>query len=168
MSRIPPIAFEAPNNGDRPHRVEAYEPDMAAIIDGEPEEELDGMAADLAVAGAVMNEILQFVIGERSVEIHFPSCFRRFVSMIWVLRPEMLHEASLSQLAPQLSVTRQALSKAARKFSDRHGGLRNRLMRSEETRRKCSAAQRANHWRRRIKPKGDHSGQAIKRPTRAS
>jgi hypothetical protein len=160
------IYFEAPNNSnDRPHRVAVYEPDMAAIIDGEPEEEeLDGMAADLAVAGAVLNDILQFVIGERSVEIHFPSCFRRFVAVIWVLRPEMLHEASLSQLAPQLSVTRQALSKAARKFSDRHGGLRNRLMRSEETRRKCSVAQRTNHWRRRI----DHSGKAVQTPTRAS
>jgi hypothetical protein len=157
MRRTPPIAFEASNNGgDRPHRVESYEPDMAKICDGEPEEEeeLDDMAADLAVAGAVLHEILQYVIGDRS-EIHFPSCFRRFVSVIWVLRPEMLHEASLSQLAPQLSVTRQALSKAARKFSDRHGGLRNRLMRSEETRRKCSAAQRANHWRRRRKPEGE-------------
>jgi hypothetical protein len=165
------IYFEAPNNGDeRPHRVESYEPDMAAHCDGEPEEKLDDMAADLAVAGAVMNEILQYVIGERSKEIHFPSCFRRFVSVIWVLRPEMLHEASLSQLAPQLSVTRQALSKAARRFADRHGGLRNRLMRSEETRRKCSAAQRANHWRRRkrIKPEGDDSGQAVQTPPRAS
>jgi len=167
MARIPPIAFEAPNNSnDRPHRVEVYEPDMAAIIDGPEEEEVDDMAADLAVAGAVLNEILAYVLGDRS-EIHFPSCFRRFVSVIWVLRPEMLHEASLSQLAPQLSVTRQALSKAARKFSDRHG-LRNRLMRSEETRRRCSEAQRADHWRRRRKPEGDHSGQAIKRPTRAS
>jgi hypothetical protein len=139
---------------------------MAAIIDGPEEEELDDMAADLAAAGAVLNEILQYVIGERTVEIHFPSCFRRFVSVIWVLRPEMLHEASLSQLAPQLSVTRQALSKAARKFSDRHG-LRNRLMRSEETRRKCSVAQRTNHWRRR-KSEGKDSGKAVQTPTRAS
>jgi len=141
---------------------------MAAHCDGEPEEEEpDDMATDIAVAGAVMNEILQYVIGERTKEIHFPSCFRRFVSVLWILRPEMLHEASLAQLAPQLSVTRQALSKAARKFSDRHGGLRNRLMRSEETRRKCSAAQRANHWRRR-KPEGKDTGQASGRPPRAS
>ena len=168
MARIPPIAFEAPNNSDdRPHRVEAYEPDMAAHCDGEPEEEkLDDMAADLAVAGAVLNEILQYVIGDRS-EIHFPSCFRRFVSVIWVLRPEMLHEASLSQLAPQLSVTRQALSKAARRFADRHG-LRNRMMKSEEARRSFSRAQKANHWRKRIKPEGKDSGKAVRTPTRAS
>ena len=124
------------------------------------------MAADLAVAGAVLNDILAFVIGERTVEIHFPSCFRRFVSVIWVLRPEMLHEASLAQLAPQLSVTRAALSKAARKFADRHG-LRNRMMKSEEARRSFSRAQRANHWRRR-KPEGKDSGQAIRKATRPS
>jgi hypothetical protein len=144
---------------------------MAAIIDGPEEEELDDMTADLAVAGAVLNEILQYVIGERSVEIHFPSCFRRFVSVVWVLRPEMLHEASLSQLAPQLSVTRQALSKAARRFADRHG-LRNRMMKSEEARRSFSRAQRANHWRKRIKPEGEDTegkdtGQASGRPPRA-
>jgi len=169
MRRTPPIAFEASNNGgDRPHRVECYEPDFAAHIDGEPEEEeaLDDMTADLAVAGAVMNEILAFIIGERTSALNLASAMRRLVCVVWVLRPEFVNQASLAQLAPQLSVTRAALSKAARRFADKHH-LRNRLMKSEEARRSFSQAQKANHWRRR-KSEGKDSGQAIRRAARSS
>lgn len=128
------------------------------------------MAADLAVAAAVLNDILAYVTGtagDRTVELNLASAFRRFVSVVWVLRPEFVHEASLSHLAPQLACTKAALSKAARRFADRHG-LRNRMMKSEEARQSFSRAQKADHWRRRRKPEGKDSGQAIKTPTRPS
>lgn len=154
MRRIP--AFEYAD--DRPRRVLVEEPDMAAYCDRESEGEEAEDGTDIAVAGAVLNEILEYVIG-RAVTLDLASSFRRFVAVVWLLRPEFLHEASLAQLAPQLSVTRAALSKAARRFSTRTG-LRSRLQRSEETRRKCAAAQRANHWRRRKRKRLNEVGTA--------
>jgi len=166
MRRTPPIAFEASNNGDdRPHRVEAFEPDMAAHCDGvEAEEPVEN--TDLAIASAVLNDILVYVIGERTVHLDLASAFRRFTALIWILRPEFVHHQSLAQLACELGVTRQALSKAALKFSDRHR-LRNRMQKSFEAREEYSRAQRENHWRRRGKPEGKDSGQASGRPTPA-
>jgi hypothetical protein len=58
------------------------------------------------------------------------------------------------QLAPQLGVTRAALSAMIRKFGDQYG-IRNALQKNESARTIYSEAQKRDHWRRRPKKKAD-------------
>lgn len=127
-----------------------YEPDFAAEIDGDHETE-----NDLAACGEVMRGVFALVFAQReniSAPVKLDLAFRRFVCLTWLLRPELLGNVSLAELAPQLHVTRAALSKTVRNFGDSLG-IRNALMKRESARHIYAEAQKRDHWRNRAKKK---------------
>ena len=66
----------------------------------------------------------------------------RALAAVYVLRPDLLGGATMETLGMRCGgVTRQAFSKHARAIRDSHGGIRNRTMKSEETRLKCKITQ---------------------------
>ena len=138
--------------GDRGERAPepTYEPDFAAEIDGDHEEE-----SDLAACGEVMRGVFGLVFAQREgsgTPVKLDLAFRRFVCLVWLLRPELLGNVSLMELAPHLHVTRAALSKMVRNFGDAYG-IRNTLMKRESARQIYAEAQRRDHWRNRVKKK---------------
>lgn len=127
-----------------------YVPDLAAEIDGDVETE-----SDLAACGEVMRGVFAMVFAQRSgttAPVKLDLAFRRFVCLAWLLRPELLGNISLMELAPHLSVTRAALSKMIRNFGDAYG-IRNTLQKREGARQIYAEAQRRDHWRNRAKKK---------------
>ena len=143
-----------------------YEPDFAAEIDGDHETE-----SDLAACGEVMRGVFALVFAQReniNVPVKLDLAFRRFVCLTWLLRPELLGNVSLAELAPQLHVTRAALSKTVRNFGDSLG-IRNALMKREGARAIYAEAQKRDHWRNRKKKTpaapcettGDHAEHSI-------
>ena len=134
--------------GDR-QAEPTYTPDMAAIIDGEDQ----GTHDDLALCGEILRGVFAHVFAQRDGStgpVKLDLAFRRFVCIVWLLRPELLGHVSLMQLAPHLGVTRASLSKTVRDFGDTFG-LRNALMKRESAREIYSAAQKRDHWRNRAK-----------------
>ena len=128
-----------------------YTPDLAAMIDGDADDTRD----DLAVCGAILHGVFDHVFAQRegvSAPVKLDLAFRRFVCIVWLLRPELLGNISLAQLAPHLGVTRAALSKMVRNFGDAWG-LRNALMKRESARLIYADAQKRDHWRNRGKKK---------------
>jgi hypothetical protein len=128
-----------------------YEPDFAALVDGEPEEE----QTDFAAAGEIMRGVFDYVFDVPKDETGAPRLdlsFRKFVCVGWLLRPQQLGNISLAQLAPHLGVCRATLSKAIRKFGDVYG-IRNVLQKNESAREIYSEAQKRDHWRNRAKKK---------------
>jgi hypothetical protein len=125
----------------------AYQPDIAGEIDRDTQEP----ESDFTVAAEIMREILEFTFSYRgdTTKPNLQSVFRRYVAVAWTLRPDLLAGASLSELSVELACTRALLSKIARTFGDRWGGLRNRLMKTEGARRVYSEAQLKDHWRHR-------------------
>ena len=124
-------------------------PDMAAIIDGDTEDE----ESDLAACGEVMRSVFAYVFDVPKAKDGGPRldiAFRRFTSVVWLLRPELLGNISQAQIAPHLGVCRATLSKAIRLFGDAHG-IRNALQKRESAREIYSAAQKRDHWRNREK-----------------
>lgn len=66
----------------------------------------------------------------------------RALAAVYVLRPDLLGGATMEALGMRCGgVTRQAFSKHARAIRDAHGGIRNRSMKSEETRLRCKITQ---------------------------
>ena len=66
----------------------------------------------------------------------------RAIAAVYVLRPDLLGGATMETLGMRCGgVTRQAFCKHARAIRDAHGGIRNRSMKSEETRLKCKITQ---------------------------
>lgn len=129
----------------------AFEPDIAALIDGEVEAE----QTDFTAAGEIMRAVFDYVFDVPKDASGLPRldlAFRRFVEVGWLLRPEQLGNISLMQLAPHLGVCRATLSKAIRKFGDAHG-IRNVLQKNESARAAYSHAQLKDHWRNRAKTK---------------
>lgn len=129
----------------------SYVPDMA-LLDGD---DLAGVSDDLAACGEVMRGIFALVFAQRentNVPVKLDLAFRRFVCLTWLLRPELLGNVSLAELAPQLHVTRAALSKTVRNFGDSLG-IRNALMKREGARAIYAEAQKRDHWRNRPKKK---------------
>lgn len=132
-----------------------YEMDLAAHVDGEPvAEPVEPAPADFAAAGEVMRQVLVYCFDVALDKKHggprLDMAFRRFVGVVWLLRPELLSYVSLMQLSPRLGVTRAALSKMIRNFGDRWG-IRNPLQKNEGSRGIYSAAQKRDHWRNRKK-----------------
>lgn len=128
-----------------------YEPDFAALLDGEPEVD----QTDFAAAGEIMRAVFDYVFDVPKDESGAPRldlAFRKFVCVGWLLRPQQLGNISLSQLAPHLGVCRATLSKAIRKFGDTYG-LRNVLQKNESAREIYSQAQLKDHWRNRANKK---------------
>jgi hypothetical protein len=127
-------------------REASFTPDMAALIDGSDEDEQE---TDFSAAAHVMEEIFRFVFSYRGdkPQPNLQVAFRRFVSVAWLLRPELLAGASLAELSIELSCTRALLSKLVRDFGDRWGGLRNRAMKTETAREVYRNAQLRDHWR---------------------
>jgi hypothetical protein len=128
----------------------SYEPDMAALLDGDDQADTSD---DLAACGEVMRGVFALVFAQReniNVPVKLDLAFRRFVCLTWLLRPELLGNVSLAELAPQLHVTRAALSKTVRNFGDSLG-IRNALMKREGARAIYRDAQLKDHWRTRPK-----------------
>jgi hypothetical protein len=143
---------------DNRERVPSHTPDMAALIDGEDEADARD---DLAACGEVMRGVFAFVFAQRDdakTPVKLDLAFRRFVCLVWLLRPELLGNISLSQLAPHMSVTRAALSKMVRSFGDALG-IRNALMKRESARAIYSQTQLRDHWRHREKKAPVAAGQ---------
>jgi hypothetical protein len=137
--------------GDERTPEPTYTPDLAREIDGESDEQVTG----LSVAADGLREILTLVFAKRKgsdAPVKLDLVFRRFICLVWVVRPELLDCASLSELSTHLHVTRAALSKMVRNYSDAFG-IRNPLMKTESARDSYSAAQKRDHWRRRPKEK---------------
>lgn len=66
----------------------------------------------------------------------------RAMMAVYIIRPDLLGGATLEELGARLGgSTRQNLSKHARAIRDAHKGIKNRSMKSEETRRKCRQTQ---------------------------
>jgi hypothetical protein len=132
-----------------------YELDFAAQVDGEtPPDPMDPAPADFATAGEVMRQVLVYCFDVPRDKKHggprLDMAFRRFVGVVWLLRPELLNYVSLMQLSPRLGVTRAALSKMIRNFGDAFG-IRNVLQKAEGARQAYSTAQKRDHWRNRAK-----------------
>lgn len=66
----------------------------------------------------------------------------RTLAAIYVLRPDLLDGQPLEVLGEGSGITRQALSKLVSQFRDCFGGVRNRTMKSDETRARCRSAKR--------------------------
>lgn len=66
----------------------------------------------------------------------------RALAVIYVLRPDLLDGQPLEVLGADSGITRQALSKLVSQFRDCFGGVRNRTMKSDETRARCRSAKR--------------------------
>jgi hypothetical protein len=66
----------------------------------------------------------------------------RALAALYVLRPDLLDGVALEELGSACGITRQALSKLVSDFRDCFGGVRNRTMKSDETRARCRAARR--------------------------
>ena len=134
-----------------------YELDFAAHVDGEPEAgPVEPAPADFAAAGEVMRQVLVYCFDVARDKKHggprLDMAFRRFVGVVWLLRPELLSYVSLMQLSPRLGVTRAALSKMIRNFGDAFG-IRNVLQKNEGAREIYSEVQKRDHWRNRAKKK---------------
>ena len=130
----------------------SYVPDMAALLDGEGEA---GTHNDLAACAEVMRGVFALVFAQRegtNAPVKLDLAFRRFVCLTWLLRPELLGNISLAQLAPHLHVTRAALSKMIRNYGDAFG-IRNTLQKRESAREIYREAQKRDHWRHRGKEK---------------
>jgi hypothetical protein len=68
---------------------------------------------------------------------------RRAIAAVYVLRPDLLGGATLHDLGIRFGgCTRQNLSKHARAIRDAHRGIKNRAMKSEETRKRCQQTHR--------------------------
>ena len=128
-----------------------YTPDLASEIDGDGDEQ----ETDFYIAAELLREILTFAFAYRGdkPQPDLRVAFMRFTCIVWLTRPELLHNISLAELGPQLGYTRANLSKLIRDFGDRLGGLRNRLQKTEGARRIYSEAQKRDHWRKRPKKK---------------
>ena len=135
--------------GSGDHQIEEiHTPDMAAIIDGEEE---DADASEITLAGEIMRGILSYVFADRKDSNGQPRldvAFRRFVCVTWLLRPELLGNITLTELAPELGVTKAALSAMIRRFGDTYG-IRNAFQKLEGAREAYSQAQKRDHWRHR-------------------
>src|SRR2546425_4056218 len=119
--------------GERDRTIEPiYTPDMAAIIDGDREEQTN----DLAACGEVMRSVFAYTFDVPKAKDGGPRldvAFRKFCCVVWLLRPEYLGGISQKQLGPKLGVCRATLSKAIRLFGDAHG-IRNALQKRESAR----------------------------------
>ncbi len=126
-----------------------YEPDFAAHADGEHEPEPTGFGAAAEIMRAVFVycfDVPRDTDGGPRLDL----AHRKFIEVVWLLRPELLNHISLMQLAAKLGVCRATLSKAIRKFGDDYG-IRNVLQKSESARQAYSQAQLRDHWRNRKK-----------------
>lgn len=138
-------------SGDERQREASYTPDFASEIDGDAEHE----ETDFTLAAAIMRAVFEHAFSYRGdgTKPNLQRAFRRFVAIAWTIDPSWLAGCSLAELSAELSCTRALLSKISRDFSDRYGGLRNRMMRLESAREAYRAAQLKDHWRRREKKK---------------
>jgi len=66
----------------------------------------------------------------------------RTLAAIYVLRPDLLDGEPLCDIGSGSGISRQGLSKLVSDFRDCFGGVRNRTMKSDETRARCRAARR--------------------------
>lgn len=66
----------------------------------------------------------------------------RTLAALYVMRPDLIDGIPLESLGQYSGVTRQALSKLVTEFRDCFGGVRNRAMKSDETRARCRSARR--------------------------
>jgi len=66
----------------------------------------------------------------------------RTLAALYVLRPDLLEGVALEEIGGGCGITRQALSKLVSDFRDCFGGVRNRAMKSDETRARCRGARR--------------------------
>ena len=126
-----------------------YEPDLAAHADGEGEPE----QTDFAAAAEIMRGVFVYcfdVPRDKDGGPRLDLAHRKFMEVVWLLRPELLNHISLMQLSMKLGVCRATLSKAIRKFGDAYG-IRNVLQKNESAREAYSQAQLRDHWRNRKK-----------------
>jgi len=72
-----------------------------------------------------LKEILEFIAGNPDT-IDTMAAFRRCMTVIWVLRRDLLNDISLAQLAKELGVSRSRLSKISCSFSDQFNFLSDR------------------------------------------
>jgi hypothetical protein len=139
--------------GDERTPEPTYVPDIAREIDGETDEP---QATSFSMAAEGLREILALVFAKRKgsdAPVKLDLVFRRFICLVWVVRPELLDCASLSELSTHLHVTRAALSKMVINYRDAFG-IRNPLMKTESAREIYSQAQKRDHWRYRNKKSG--------------
>lgn len=133
-----------------------YEPDFAAHVDGEPVAgPVEPAPADFAAAAEIMRGVFVYcfdVPRDKDGGPRLDLAHRKFIEVVWLLRPELLNHISLMQLSTKLGVCRATLSKAIRKFGDAYG-IRNVLQKNESAREAYSQAQLKDHWRHRAKKK---------------
>jgi len=143
-------------HGDR--QIEpTYEMDYAGHADGEGEPE----QTDFAAAAEIMRGVFVYcfdVARDKDGGPRLDLAHRKFIEVVWLLRPELLNHISLMQLSVKLGVCRATLSKAIRKFGDAYG-IRNVLQKNESAREAYSQAQLKDHWRNRAKKKPPASGE---------
>ena len=142
------------DDGDnQSHREPAFTPDMSALIDppdvnAVPQDEI------LPAMAKIMRGIFEFCF--ESTKHGHPDlnhAFRHFVGAVWVLCPDLLGHSTLTDLAPELGVTRACLSNIGRKFADRFQ-VRGILMKRESARGTYSAARIAYLARQKKKKPG--------------
>ena len=150
------VAWEGKGN-DR-HLEQAHFPDISTELEG-PEPPKNPPRTDFVEASEALREVFNevLVVG-RNGEIDYQASFRSFCGMVWTLRPEVLQNKPLAQIAPHLNCHRATLSKITRAFGDKFG-IRNGLMKREGAREAYSRVQLRDHWRRRPKKKPGTPGE---------
>lgn len=70
---------------------------------------------------------------------------QRALAMTYVIDPSVIGGATLDAIGGQSGVTRQGIDKYVTDFRDTFPGLKNRVMRDDETRENCKKAQHARY-----------------------
>jgi hypothetical protein len=96
----------------------------------EPEDESQSSVV-AEMLGKVLAEVFR---GRGRRKLDYSTAFLRFLSVTWLIRPDLLDGKSLMTLADEVGITRAALSKYAVQFSDLLGGYRNGAQKSKAAR----------------------------------
>ena len=94
----------------------------------------------MELSATVLREVLDYIAGPNGAHSNAPAAFRRCMAMMWVLRPDLVGDLSMADLAARLAITRSAMSKTIGDFSDKFS-FRSDRQRLPSVRENCRSAQ---------------------------
>lgn len=103
----------------------------------EPEPDSPAASAGVEALQKVMGEVFRSKRGK----VDPYSAFNKFLSLTWVIRPDLLDSKSLMTLGEETGVTRACLSKLAVQWSDMLDGYRNGGQKSQAARERYKTVQ---------------------------
>lgn len=104
----------------------------------------------IKATGEALHGLIDFIVCRGGSRTNPTSIGRRMLALCCVLQHPAINGQSMTRLAEELNVTKQAVSKIATEIS-RRWGLHSRGMKSFEARAHYSELRKKNHWRRKRK-----------------